>query len=152
MEVEIITRSDFWVVGLHYRGTNEHEELPTLWRQFWTRHSEIGNRVEPSHAYGVVDNFDADTKTLDYWAGIEAQKDSKVPKGMAKICIPAQTYAVIQCTLPTLMETIDKIYGEWLPSSAYTRAEGPEFELYDERFDVDQKKYEMSIWIPVSQK
>lgn len=152
MEVEIITRSDFWVVGLHYRGTNEHEELPKLWRQFWPRHSEIRDRVEPSQACGVVDNFDVDTKMMDYWAGVEVHKASKVPKGMSKIWIPAQTYAVFQCTLPTLMETMGKIYGEWLPSSVYTRADGPEFELYDERFDVDQGKYEMSVWIPVSEK
>jgi AraC family transcriptional regulator len=152
VEIEIISRSDFWIVGLHYRGTHENEELPALWRQFWPRHAEIRDRIEPSHAYGVIDNFDSSSKTMDYWAGIEAEKNCKVPKGMAKICIPAQIYAIFQCVLPTLMETIGKIYGEWLPSSAYTRTDGPEFEFYDERFDVDQEKYEMSVWIPVSQK
>jgi AraC family transcriptional regulator len=152
MDAEIITRSAFWVVGLHYRGTNENEELPALWRQFWPRHSEIRHRAEPSYAYGIVDHFDPGTKTMGYWAGVEGLKDSKVPKGMAKLHIPAQTYTVFQCTLPMLMETIRKIYGEWFPSSVYARAEGPEFELYDERFDIDQEKYEMSMWVPVKKK
>ena len=152
MQVEIITRSDFWVVGLHYRGTNDNEQLPALWRKFWPRHAEISGRTTPSYAYGVIDHFDPETKMMDYWAGVETSMDAKVPKGMTKICIPGKSYAVFQCTLPTLMQTLDRIYGEWLPNSTYVRAPGPEFELYDERFDVDQEKYEMSQWIPILEK
>ena len=137
---------------MHYRGTNENEELPALWRQFWPRHAEIEDRIEPSHAYGVVDNFYPVSKTLDYWAGAAAEKDCRVPEGMAKVFIPEHTYAVFQCSLPTLMESLGKIYGEWLPSSAYAHTNGPEFELYDERFDVDQEKFDLSDWIPVERK
>ena len=152
MDVEIISRSSFWVVGLHYRGANENEELPALWREFWPRHAEIKERRNQSHAYGVVDNYDPKTRCMDYWAGIEVEQECRVPKGMAKICLPAQAYAVFQCTLPTLMKTLSRIYGEWLPASPYTRAAGPEFELYDERFDVDLERHEMSQWIPVIRK
>ena len=137
---------------MHYRGTNENEELPALWRQFWPRHAEIEDRIEPSHAYGVVDNFKPVSKTLDYWAGVAAEKDCRVPEGMVKVYIHEHTYAVFQCTLPTLMESLGKIFGEWLPSSANARTNGPEFELYDERFDIDQEKFDMSVWIPVERK
>jgi AraC family transcriptional regulator len=152
MDAKIINRNDFWVVGLHYRGTNENEELPALWRQFWPRHKEIEDRIEPTFTYGVIDNFNPVSNAMDYLAGIEVPEDSKVPEGMVILHIPAQTYAVFQCTLPTLMETIGKIHDNWFPNSEYERAEGPEFELYDERFDADQGKLEMSVWIPVVKK
>ena len=131
-----------------YRGTNENEELPALWRQFWLRHAEIEDRIAPSHAYVVVDNFKPVSKTLDYWAGVAEEKECRVSEGMAKVFIPEHTYVVFQCTLPTLMETLGKIYGEWLPSSAYARTNGPEFELYDERSD-DSENAEVDIYIPI---
>jgi AraC family transcriptional regulator len=152
MEAEIITRNDFWVVGLRHYGTNENEEFPALWRAFWPRHKEIADRVEPVYAYGIIDEYDSETNEMGYLAGIEVPEGCDAPEGMVKIHIPAQTYAVFQCTLPTLMETIGKIHEEWLPASTYRRAEGPEYEYYDDRFDVDQGKLEMSVWIPVEGK
>ncbi len=151
MDVEIISRPEIWVVGLHYRGTTQNEELPALWRKFWPRHTEIEDRIVPGAAYGVIDNHDPSTNTMDYWAGVAVTRDARVPKGMTRICIPAQAYAVVQCTLPTLMQTIDAFYREWLPASNYVRSNGPEFELYDDRFDIDRELFEMSIWIPINE-
>ena len=82
MEVEIITRPEFWVIGLHYRGTNDQELLRALWRQFWPRHTEIGGRIEPSYAYGVIDNFDPVTKAMDYF---DLQKDKKLSHAFKEV-------------------------------------------------------------------
>ena len=100
-------------------------------------------------AYGVIDNFDEERGEFDYVAGLEVDSLSEIPKGMTGVELPDQTYAVFECTLPTLMETIGYVYQEWLPQSDYVRSEGPEFELYDERFDIAQGKLDMAIYIPV---
>ena len=149
MDPRIIKRPDLKVVGMKYRGNNENEEIPQLWDAFWPRHEEIAHRVPDMVAYGVIDNFDEEKQEFDYVAGVEVDSLADVPAGMTGIEVPAQTYAVFDCTLPTLMDTIQHAYEGWLPGSGYARAPGPELELYDERFDVAQEKLEMSIYIPI---
>jgi AraC family transcriptional regulator len=51
--------------------------------------------------------------------------------------------------LPTLMETYRKIYQTWLPKSDYQRADGPEFEFYDENFDGSNPDSTMYLYIPI---
>ncbi|NIM95897.1 MAG: AraC family transcriptional regulator [Anaerolineales bacterium] len=149
MKPNIVQKPAFRVVGLKYRGKNENGEVPQLWREFWPRHDEIPQRAPVNVSYGVIDHFDEVSGAFDYIAGVEVTDDDEVPEGMTAVDVPEQMYAVFDCTLPTLMEAIQFAYGEWLPGSGYVREEGPEFELYDERFDVSQEKYGMSIYIPV---
>ncbi len=152
MEPKIISRKPFLVAGMKYRGGNENEEIPQLWRDFWPRHTEIQNRVAPGLSYGVITNFDEEAGEFDYIAGVQVQSGSELPTGMVAIELPGQTYAVFECTLPALMPTMSQIYERWLPASEYRRAPGPEFELYDERFDPDHDRFEMSVCIPVVRK
>ena len=149
MGPRITARQPFKVVGMKYRGKNENEEIPQLWRDFWPRHGEIPARVAPALSYGVITNFDEEAGEFDYIAGVEVGNGAEPPAGMVAIELPGQTYAVFDCTLPTLMETMSRIYQEWLPNSGYSRAQGPEYEFYDERFDPDRDRFEMSVCIPV---
>ena len=151
-ELNIIRRPAFTVAGLKYRGRNEHEEIPALWGEFWPRHGEISHHVEPGCAYGVVDNFDEETGEFDYVAGVAVTDAAYLPAGMVAVQAPAQTYAVFDCTLPTLRETFGRAIGEWLPAAGYARADGPDFELYDERFDPAHGRLDMSLYIPIQEK
>ena len=63
--------------------------------------------------------------------------------------MPAQTYAVFSCTIPTIRETYQDIYGIWLPTSGYVRAPGPELELYGEAFDARDPASVFDVYIPV---
>ena len=149
MNPKIVRRPAFTVVGLKYRGKNEHEEIPALWSKFWPRHAEIHHRVEPVWSYGVEDNFDAATGEFDYIAGVAVTDASDVPADMVAVTVPAQTYAVFDCILSTLRETFRRAHDEWLPAAGHTPTAGPDFELYDERFDIAQGKLDMSIYIPI---
>jgi len=72
---------------------------------------------------------------------------------MTLMSIPEQEYAVFECTLPTLMETIKKINSEYLPGSQYRRANGkPELEEYDPAFDPAVPDSKMLIYIPIERK
>lgn len=149
MEARIVARPAFRIVGLQYRGNNANDEISQLWRDFWPRHAAITGGEAPDAAYGVISDFDEERGEFRYIAGVETGAGASVPEDMATIDVPAATYAVFDCTLPTIRPTIDKIYGTWLPASEYTRAPGPELELYDERFDMEHGKLDMAVWVPV---
>jgi AraC family transcriptional regulator len=146
MEAEILKRDAFVVVGMKYRGRNEANQIPALWDVFMPRAHEIPAKVNERVAYGVMGNYDEATGEFDYVAGYEVSATDHIPEGMTSWAIPAQTYAVLPTTLPTLHETYGQIYETWLPQSGYKHAGGPEFEYYDEKFNLSA---EMSIYIPV---
>jgi len=59
--------------------------------------------------------------------------ETKPPEGMTAWNIPKQTYAVIACTVPTIMKAY-RFFREWLSKEDYQPAKGPEFELYPENY------------------
>ncbi|KYK32318.1 MAG: hypothetical protein AYK19_03325 [Theionarchaea archaeon DG-70-1] len=147
MEPEIKSKSVFTVVGMKYRGKNENNEVPQFWDKFVPRMNEIKHAVGP--AYGVMDNYDEKSGEFDYVAGLEVDSTADIPKGMVSMDVPERTYAVFTCTLPTLFEAFQHAYKTWLPQSGYKRAEGPEFEFYDENFNPEDENSKMYIYIPV---
>jgi AraC family transcriptional regulator len=149
MEAKVVKREAFTVVGLVHSGKNENNEIPQMWEALGPRFSEIRHVLKPDIAYGVVDSFSEDSGTFDYVAGIEVDSAADLPKGMASWEVPAATYAVFTCTLPTLGEAHRYAHSTWLPQSGYERAPGPEFELYDEDFDPRDPDSRMDIYIPI---
>lgn len=147
MEPEIKSKPAFTAVGMKYRGKNENNEVPQLWGEFGPRMNEIKHIVGP--AYGVMDNYDEKSGEFDYVAGFEVDSTADIPAGMVSVDVPEQTYAVFTCTLPTLLEAFKYAYKTWLPQSGYNRADGPEFELYDENFNPEDETSKMYIYIPV---
>ncbi|MBU7036422.1 MAG: AraC family transcriptional regulator [Theionarchaea archaeon] len=150
MEPEIKSKPAFTVVGIKCRGKNENNEIPQLWFKLGPRMNEIKHRVGP--AYGVMDNYDEGSGTFDYIAGIEVDSSADIPEGMVSIDVPEQTYAVFTTTLPTLVETYQRVCKTWLPQSDYKRVHGPEFELYDATFNPADETSELYVYIPVTKK
>jgi len=150
---QITTRPAFTVVGLLYHGDNKNNEIPQLWEAlFPDRAAEITDKINPFIAYGVEDNFDEEAGVWDYIAGYEVAANAPVPPGMVKKHIPEQTYAVFRTVLPEIHKTMDAISQEWLPGSDYNRADGPEFELYNEEFIPPMGQLTMYIYIPIVEK
>ncbi|MCU0503866.1 MAG: GyrI-like domain-containing protein [Anaerolineae bacterium] len=134
MEPKIVSRPAFTVVGRLYHGKNEHGEIPKLWDQSpvpWA--DEIRDQVMPPLAYGVLDHIDPQTGEFDYLAGYGVERVVDLPEGMIRWDVPAQTYAVFTCTLPTIMDGFAAA-RRWFEQSGTQRAAGPEFEFYDEHF------------------
>jgi AraC family transcriptional regulator len=147
MEPKIVSRPAFTVVGVLYRGKNEHGEVPQMWDQkLLPRVQEIPHQVTPPLAYGVLDHYDPQTGEFDYLAGYGVERVADLPEGMVRWDVPAQTYAVFPCTLPTVMDGFGAAYS-WLKQSGTQRADGPEFEFYDEHFHGDESA--LYIYIPI---
>jgi AraC family transcriptional regulator len=133
VEPKIVSKPAFTVVGLLYRGKNEHGEISQMWEKLLPRADEIRDQVTPHLSYGVLDHFDRQTGEFDYVAGFGVERGAQLPEGMVRWDVPAQTYAVFPCTLPMIMAGFDNA-RRWFTQSGTQRADGPEFEFYDEHF------------------
>lgn len=149
MKPEIVSVPAFTLVGTKYHGKNQNREIPAMWEnQFLPRVGEIKNQSNPFIFYGVLRDFDCATGEFDYVAGVEVNDTSDIPEGMVSWVVPAQTYAIFPCTLPTLFEAFGTA-KEWLMTSDYTRGDGPEFEHYGRDFPEGQK---ISVYVPIARK
>lgn len=150
MEPQFVTKPAFTVVGLLLHTSPMNPQIPGLWDQFVPRIDEIPHMTEPQVSYGLMDNFDFQQNRLDYMAGCRVEHADKLPAGMARWQIPANTYAVFQATLSDIGETFDYIYNVWLPATGTQQAAGPYFERYGESFNPhDPKLAKLDIYIPV---
>jgi AraC family transcriptional regulator len=150
MQIKIVERTLFTVIGLKYRGRNENNEIPQLWQALGPRTGEIENMVDHTAAYGISANVDMETREFDYIAGFEASSAEVVPEGMVAFEVPGGKYAVFATTLPKIGETFDQAYHTWLPEAGHQPTGGPEFELYDERFDPQDPDSEFDLYIPIA--
>ncbi len=153
MEPTISIKAAFQIIGIQFRGTNENNACPKLWDRFLPRMGELqGNLAKPVTAFGVCSDLDSDNNVFTYTVGLEVENSAIIPVDMVSMEIPAQEYAIFECSLPKIIETIDNIYKNWLPKSDFLRAIGPEFELYDEEFNPEIADSKMYIYIPVIKK
>ncbi|MFQ5813600.1 MAG: GyrI-like domain-containing protein [Anaerolineae bacterium] len=151
MEPKIVERSAFTVVGMHYYGQNENNEIPQMWQEFGPRIQEIEHVVNPHVAYGISDNMDEETGEFDYVAGFEVSNAADIPEGMVSWEVPAGTYAVFTTTLPRIGETFQHAYRTWMPEAGRQPTSGPDFELYDENFDPQDPNSEFEVCVPIKE-
>jgi AraC family transcriptional regulator len=149
MEPKIVSRKSFTVVGMHYRGKNEQNEIPQMWQALGPRVPEIKHISNDKVAYGISDNMDPATGEFDYIAGFEVSRVEDLPAGMVNWEVPEGRYALFTTTLPTLGQTFKHAYHEWLPKSGYEHRPGPDFEIYDEEFDPGDPGAEFDIYVPI---
>jgi predicted transcriptional regulator YdeE len=150
MEPKIVTKPSFTVVGTKYFGKNENGEIPAMWPMASSRFKEINHTIQPPiwDCYGVCGNLD-DQGNFEYLAGIEVTKTKDLPEGMVSWEVPEQTYAVFPCTLSEIHQTYEFAHKSWMPENGYQRAEGPDFEYYDETFEPGDPKSLLYVYIPV---
>lgn len=150
MNPEIVSLPAFSVVGMLYRGKNEHNEVPAMWDKLNQRWGELATIQASGVAYGVCGNMEADG-VFEYVAGVKPKPGAAVPEGMVRWEVPAQTYAVFPCTLQTIHQAYEQAYQVWLPGSGYKGTGGLDMELYPETFEPeDPTSQGMFIYIPVT--
>ncbi|NTU62615.1 MAG: AraC family transcriptional regulator [Chloroflexi bacterium] len=151
MEPQIVKKPALTLVGVQRHGKLEGLELKSLWNEFGPRMAEVTGG-DPDVCYGAMDHYDEATGEFDYLAACEAKGATDVPAvpdGMVSWNIPAQTYALFPGSLPEIGAVWQFAYQQWLPTSGYQRAAGPEFELYDEKFDPQDPASVLYICVPV---
>ena len=151
MEPKLVSKPAFMVVGMKYVGKNEHQEISQMWGRFNPRVKEIKDIVW-GNAYGVCSMPEGlEDGAFEYVAGFEVTRIEDLPKEMMGLMIPQQTYAVFEHrgSLESLRNTYEYIHQVWLSQSGYHLANGPELEVYDNKFKNFSPDSVFYIYIPV---
>ncbi len=105
--------------------------------------------------HGMVNYRNTGSNTFPYLLFAFRSEDSNT-EGYQVVQVPAQTYAVFPSEhfswdedFGAVLETLKRrFYTEWLPSSQYEKAEGPEFEIYGGTTEYGY----LELWFPVVKK
>ena len=145
-----------FISGLSAEKTNL-TVIPEIWNAFNQRHDQLRQRVGTA-TFGVISckasELDEREDDLLYLAGAEVCGEDSLPAGMVTRRIPAGLYAVFTHKGPVsaIDDSLRYVYATWLPASPYERGNGPEFEIYDERFKGEQPDSAFEFAIPIVEK
>jgi len=163
MNYRIEPKEAFNIVGIMKRVPivfeGENPEIAAMWKSLTMEkiHQLLNlSDVEPKGMIQASTNFSdgrmEEKGELDQYIGVGTTQES--PKDFTKLEVPALTWAIFESTGPfpgTLQETWGRIYAEWLPSSNYQVAEGPEM-LSIKSKELTSPAVTSEIWIPVLKK
>ncbi|MBN1579927.1 MAG: GyrI-like domain-containing protein [Anaerolineae bacterium] len=120
MEPEMIHKDIITLLGLQERFTPDNEDHEGIWKQFMKYHDQIQAFSVDGAYYGA--NFGAkEGKAIDYLAAMAVAGVQNIPEGLTLREVPASRYAVFKCTVKTIGETYDWIFGQWLKTASYPR-------------------------------
>ncbi|MBP1045350.1 AraC family transcriptional regulator [Enterococcus sp. BWM-S5] len=154
LDYRVVHTEAFKIVGKKIHTTMEngisYRELPEFWQQI-QQNGEIPGILslmnqQPMGLLGVSDyNPNLDQSEFDYY--IAAATTLPTPEGYEELTIPAATWAAFphKLTNPEDMQKFQhQIVMDWLPSSGYQFAFGPDLEVYG-------KDDTLETWIPVTE-
>ena len=152
---DLVTLPAFHVAGPARRFDEASKsEIPQLWSTLIGA-LPIAGQVASWATYGVVSSVDKAEGCFQYLAGVGVQADCVPPPGFTTMAIPAATYVVFRITLdgsalhPQVKAAMARIWGELVPACGLALADGPDFELYDGRFDPMTPGSVIDFHVPV---
>jgi len=158
MDYKIEKKPEFELVGYKRRFVGDTDERFNQERDFWIQtrdEQEILKKIRnnPENIwYDLNYNFSDDG--YDHYIGVTSA--DSVPDGFEKIKIPEQVYAIFQtgrAKYPTVLlpDLRKKIVTEWLISSDYVLADGPEV-VVAHWYPIGTAEKYIEIWLPVEKK
>ena len=146
-------RSDaLLIVGRSQRYQGSNAGMAEQWQQFMPHIGHIAGQIG-NVTYGVVRRVD-DNGAIEYITGVQVREFSDQPVELARLRIPAQTYAVFEHRdhVSAVNATWQAIWNHALSDAGYQAADGPALERYDERFDPRTGLGGLEIWVPIKEK
>ena len=134
------------LVGKMERVKAESGQIASLWDR-WHWVLAAMRTEERGVMYGATGQFDPATNTFEYLAAVSVAPTARTPDGFQRWDLPMQTYAICECTLGSLANSVHVLKKEWLPSSGYKRGAGPELERYGS--DYYQPHHPLTVWLPI---
>ncbi|PEJ52112.1 AraC family transcriptional regulator [Bacillus sp. AFS002410] len=159
MQFNIVEKSAFQVVGVKkefsFLNDQQQQLIPKMWEEVNSngtsdRLYELNNGdIKGVLGVCMMNEEQKSKNLLEYW--VAAVHEGETPEGFDHHEISASKWAVfgVHGAMPTAMQDAwKKIFSEWFPSSGYSHAGIPEFELYPEGNPFSEDYYS-EIWIPV---
>ena len=163
MNWRIEEREAFDVFGIERIFKNdENDKVPGLWDESFTngeyerlfKAAGAKNSEDGKHCIGAICGyFESGDDSFPYIICALKKLDSDTT-GFRTVNIPKFTWAVFRSDVSEHMGTeilnmYNRAHSEWLPSSGYDRAAGPDMEVY---YDAPGGKHFQEVWIPVQKK
>ncbi len=160
MEYRIESKPTFSLTGVSIRtpmGGRSFQDVPALWDRCLSdgtvdrlrKAAPAGSTIDVA---GVCAEFDMKGGQFTYLIAIETPADrSALPDGCRDIPVPAATWGIFESRGPipeAIQGLMQRIFGEWFPTSGWEHADGPELEIYS-RGDIRDPNYYSEIWIPL---
>ena len=155
MNYRIETKEAFRVIGvscpLEKEVEKNFENIPRKWQEAKTDGTmEKLCTLINSSPKGVlgVSNCGNSGEPWKYYIAVAS---SAVDEALEEYEVPAATWAIFpgEGPGPSIQELEVRIVREWLPSSGYEYASGPDIEVY---LDDDPECMHFEVWIPVTKK
>lgn len=149
MEYRIERREPFRVIGVSASLKGDMEESFRRVPEMWNRAAVDGTipRLaalmdgEPKGLLGICDGVDSSR----YYIAVASSAPAE--GGLEEYTVPAFTWAVFPGrgeSASAIQELERRVVTEWLPTSGYEYAEGPDVEVY-----LDPGCAQFEVWVPV---
>jgi predicted transcriptional regulator YdeE/DNA-binding transcriptional MerR regulator len=152
VEIEIKNIPALKLVGLHYQGRNEQNEIAMTWSAF-NRRSDQVQHFTGEAAYGVCSiSAGLPEGEFEYLCAFPVTEYGDVPEGMTKMDLDPMRVAVFahRGSYEGLGETYTRIYQEWLPQAGLEPLKaGLDLEVYTGEFKDFAPDSVMYIYVPV---
>lgn len=155
MDYRIVKKEAFRIVGISMALEREVEKNFSVVSQMWAKAHQEG--VIPKLLGQMNDTLPGilgvslcgNEEVWKYYIAVSSTE--KTPADMEECLIPAYTWAVFSGVgADTSIQDLEKrIVTEWLPSSGYEYADGPDMEVY---LNEDPVNMQFEVWIPVERK
>lgn len=156
MEYRIKEKEAFRIVGVCEPMSNDIEKNFKTIPEMWNRIAKDGTiprlvsmmNCEPKGILGVS-AFEKEEEGKYY---IAVSSDMPVDKTLEEYTIPACTWAIFSGEGPcpkAIQELEQRMITEWLPTSGYEYANGPDIEVY---LNEDIQNAIFEVWVPVIKK
>lgn len=123
------------------------KDIPGQWEEFNALRPLPGEIGKAS--YGAV--CASRENEFEYMCAVEVTSFDGLPDNIGRMRVPEQRYAVFVHSghISSIRDTWDAIWTQWLPNSGCQPANTPDFELYDDRYDIQSGNGIVEIWFPV---
>jgi predicted transcriptional regulator YdeE len=115
LEPRFVERESFTVVGVTTAGQLGDFNYGEIWEK---KYMPMDAVLKPCSidggCYGVTLS---EGDHLIYLAGVSASDQQELPKGVEKRWIPAGSFAVFDCVMSTITETMQEVFGQWFYAS-----------------------------------
>lgn len=124
--------------GADSEKNNFSHQLSSLWDIFLPRMHEVPDAI-PDIGYGLIQRTADDSELLNYYSVMKVNNIASIPDDMVHQSVAAGQYAVFaHCDDPILLDnTVNYIYGTWLPQSGYEHRGTEDIEIYDKDYIPD---------------
>jgi nitroreductase/predicted transcriptional regulator YdeE len=146
LEPRFIERGSFTIVGVAIAGELGKLNYGEIWEK---QYMPIDTLLKPySIDGGCYGTTLSEGDHLIYLAGVAVADMPEMPEGTVKREIPAGNFAVFDCLMSTMSETVQEVYGQWFYSSGHELdTEAVSFEYYPPYSGVGEMRVEIYITV-----